>query len=93
MVVHQLRYTFLYFFANDQLSLHFLHFTTLFRDQILHFQYAIFLDSDLTLSLHLVHFRYTHYALLHIFRYTFLHSGTFPTLSETKSYANGTLFS
>jgi hypothetical protein len=80
--------------------IHSLRFITLFYDQMLHFQYAIFVDSDLHPSLHLVHFRYTHYAWLGFTTDISLHlptlwyiSYTFGTLSGTKSDANGTLFS
>ena len=53
------------FFATLACTLvHFLHFTTLLYDQMLHIHYAILGDSDLHPLLHFVHFHYTHYAWL-----------------------------
>ena len=93
--LHSLHFTTLYyaFFATLCYTLvHFLHFTTLFYDQMLHFQYAILVDSDLHPLVHLVHFCYTHYALLRFTTLFWLHlatlwyiSYTFRTLSVTKS--------
>ena len=81
--LHSLRFTTLYyaFFATLAYTLvHFLHFTTLFYDQMLHFHYAILVDSDLHHLLHFVHFHYAHYAWL---RFTTIYYASLATLDYT----------